>query len=53
MSLVHLLLSWLLLIVQDEFGRIVYIGSKMFFIIIYLLYAVTCVAVSNLLECFA
>ena len=39
----------LLLIVQDEFKRIMYILSKIFFIIIHLLYAVACVAVSNLL----
>ena len=39
----------LLLIVQDEFERIMYIVSKIFFIIIHLLYAVACVAVSNLL----
>ena len=49
LTLVHLLLSWSLLIVQDEFGRIMYIVSKIFFIIIHLLYAVACVAVSNLL----
>ena len=46
---VHLLLSCSLLIVQDEFERIMYIVSKIFFIIIHLLYAVACVAVSNLL----
>ena len=37
------------LIFQDEFERIMYIGGKIFFIIIQLLYAVACVAVSNLL----
>ena len=50
LTLVHLLLSWSLLIVQDEFERIPYIVSKLFFIIIHLLYAVACVTVSNLLE---
>ena len=49
LTLVHLLLSWSLLIVQDEFERIMYIVGKIFFIIIQLLYAVACVAVSNLL----
>ena len=50
LTLVHLLLSCSLLIVQDEFERIMYIVSKIFFIIIpHLLYAVACVAVSNLL----
>ena len=49
MTLVHLLLSCSLLIVQDRFERIMYIVSKIFFIIIHLLYAVACVAVSNLL----
>ena len=49
LTLVHLLLSCSLLIVQDEFERIMYIVSKIFFIIIpHLLYAVACVAVSNL-----
>ena len=36
-------------IVQDEFERIGYIVRKIFFIVIHLLYAVACVAVSNLL----
>ena len=49
LALVHLLLSWSPLIVQDEFGRIVYIVSKIFFLITHLLCAVACVAVSNLL----
>ena len=49
LTLVHLVLSWSLLIVQDEFERIMYIVGKIFFIIIQLLYAVACVAVSNLL----
>ena len=53
MTLVHLLLSWSLLIVQDEFERILYIVCKLFFIIIHLLYVVACVTVSNLLEFFA
>ena len=50
LTLVHLLLFWSLLIVQDEFERIVYIVSKILLITIHLLYAVACVAVSNLLE---
>ena len=51
LTLVHLLLSWSLLIVQDEFERIMYIISyKIFFIIIHILYAVAYVTVSNLLE---
>ena len=49
LTLVHLLLSCSLLIVQDEFERIMYIVSKIFFIIIHLLYAVACVTVRNLL----
>ena len=49
LTLVDLLLSCSLLIVQDEFERIMYIVSKIFFIIIHLLYAVACIAVSNLL----
>ena len=48
LTLVHLLLSCSLLIVHDEFERIMYIVSKIFFIIIHLLNAVACVAVSNL-----
>ena len=48
-TLVHLLLSCSLLIVQDESERIMYIVSKIFFIIMHILYAVACVAVSNLL----
>ena len=53
LTLVHPLLSWSLLIVEDELERIMYIISKILFfvIIIHLLYAVACVAVSNLLEC--
>ena len=49
LALVHLLLSWSLLIVQDEFERIMYIVSKILLLIIHLLCAVACVAVSNLL----
>ena len=47
---VHLLLSKSLLIVLDEFEKIIYIVSHMFFIIIQLLYAVAYVAVSSLLK---
>ena len=36
-------------ILHTEFERIMYIVSKIFFIIIHLLYAVACVVVSNLL----
>ena len=52
LTLVHPLLSWSLLIVQDGLERIMYTISKILFfiIIIHLLYAVACVAVSNLLE---
>ena len=50
MPLVYLLLSWSLLIVQDESERIMYIVSKIFFIIIHLLYAIACVVFGNLLE---
>jgi len=50
LKLVHLLLSKSLLIVLDEFEKIMYIVSQMFFIIIQLLYAVACVAVSSLLK---
>ena len=41
-----------LLIVFDEFERILYIVRKVFFIIIQLLYTVACVAISNLLVLF-
>ena len=50
LMLVHLLHSWSLLIVQDEFERIIYVVSEIFLMIIHLLYAVACVAISNLLE---
>lgn len=50
--LVHLFLSKSLLIVIDEFQRIVCIVSNIFFIIIQLLYTVACVVVSNLLPLF-
>ena len=48
---VHLLLFKSLLIVLDEFEKkIMYIVSQIFFVVIQLLYAVACVAVSNLLK---
>ena len=50
LMLVHLLHSWSLLIVQGEFERIIYVVSELFLMIIHLLYAVACVAISNLLE---
>ena len=46
LTLVQLLLSCSLLFVQDEFESIMYIDSKIFFIIIHLLYA-ACYEVKN------
>ena len=50
--LVHLFLSKSLLIIIDEFQRILCIVSNIFFIIIQLLYTVARFAVSNLLPLF-
>ena len=50
LRLVQLLLSKSLLIAFDEFEKIMYIISQIFFIIIQLLYAVACVTVRNFLK---
>ena len=52
LTLLHLFLSKSLLIVLDEFERIMSIVTEMFFIILQMLYSVACVAVSNLLVLF-
>ena len=44
-------LSLQVTVVLDEFERIMYIVSNIFFIIIQLLYGVACVAVSNYFAC--
>ena len=48
----EIFLSKSLLIVLDEFERIMSIVTKIFFIILQMLYSVACVAVSNLLVLF-